>query len=127
MRRDTQVSVQAGIVRATYRGDMAYDATTDMLRTVGALASEHGSERLLFDLREANYQDYHLAIIRHAEEGPALGIDRSFRIALLGSVESSMLAYMEAVAVNRGFWVKAFTDESEALAWLKGAASGGSA
>jgi hypothetical protein len=30
-----------------------------------------------------------------------------------------MLKYIEAVSVNRGYWVKTFVDESEALAWLQ--------
>jgi hypothetical protein len=119
MTRDVKVAVEAGLVRATYRGAAEYGAVSDMLRKVGRIAAEMQSKLLLFDLREVDFKDYHADTIRHAEDAPALGIDRSFRIALLGSGGNPMLRYLENVAVNRGFQVKAFTDESEAVAWLR--------
>jgi len=92
-----------------------------MLSKVAAIAAQTQCKVLLFDIREANYRDYHLSTIRHAEEGPALGIDETFRIAFLGAAGNPMLKYIEAVSVNRGYWVKVFVGESEALAWLHGA------
>jgi hypothetical protein len=119
MKREIQITPQGGIIRVTYRGDVQYDATTEMLREVAAIAARTGSKLLLIDVREANYRDYHVGTIRHAEEGPALGIDKTFRIAFLGARGYPMLEYVEAVSVNRGYWLKAFVDESEALAWLR--------
>lgn len=119
MAQEVQITNEAGLIRATYRGDMQYDAATEMLRKVGTIASETQLKRLLFDLRSANYRDYHLGVLRHAEEAPALGIDRTLAIALLGAKGNPMLTYFEAVAVNRGYLAKAFTDEAEAVAWLR--------
>jgi hypothetical protein len=103
----------------TYRGAAEYGATTEMLRRVGRVASETQSGLVLFDLREADFRSYYADTIRHAEEGPALGIDRAFRIAVLGAEGNPMLRFIENVALNRGFQVKAFTEESEAVAWLR--------
>ena len=121
MTQDIQIAAEPGFVRITYRGDVQYDATTQMLRSVGELAARMQSTRLLFDIREANYRDYHLGTLRHVEEADSLGIERTFRIAIVGVEGNSMLQYIEAVALNRGYWVKAFTDEARALAWLGGA------
>ena len=121
MAKNIQITNETGFVRVTYRGDVEYSATTEMLRNVAVIAAEAQCKLLLFDIREASYRDYHLSTIRHAEEGPALGIDKTFRIAFLGAAGNPMLKYIEAVSVNRGYWVKVFVNESEALAWLHGA------
>lgn len=119
MNPDIQITVESGITRVTYRGEVHFEDSTEMLRKVGRIASENQSTKLLFDVREARDRQYHVSAIRHAEQGPALGISPSFRIAVLGAEGDQMLRYVETVAVNRGFLVKAFTDESAALAWLE--------
>jgi hypothetical protein len=118
MSQDIKITAEPGFVRITYRGDVQYDATTQMLRNVGQLAARTQATRMLFDIREANYRDYHLGTVRHVEEAGALGIQRTFRIAIVGAEGNPMLQYIEAVALNRGYWVKAFTDESPAVSWL---------
>jgi len=120
MTPDIQIAADRGIVRVTYRGDVEYEATTEMLRRVGRMAADMQTGLLLFDIREANYAYYHLGTLKHAEEGPSLGIDRSFRIAFLGEADNPMLGYIEAVSVNRGYWVKAFSEEVDAVDWLRG-------
>ena len=121
MAHDIQIVTEDGVIRVTYQGDVEYEATTEMLREVGKLASDRRIGMLLFDVRDANYRYYHLAAIRHAEEGPSLGIGHSLRIAFLGAADNPMLGYVEAVTLNRGYWVKAFSDEADAIAWLHGA------
>jgi hypothetical protein len=116
---DIRIAPENGFIRVTYKGDVEYDATNAMLRSVGQMAAQLRVGALLFDVREANYQFYHVGTIRHAEEGPALGIDRSFRIAFLGAADNPMLGYVEAVAQNRGYHVKAFSAEPDAIAWLR--------
>jgi hypothetical protein len=117
---DIQITVEHGVIRVVYGGLVEYDVVTELLRQVGQIALETLSERLLFDIRTADYTRYYLGTIRHAEEGPALGIDRRFRIAFLGSKGNQMLKYIEDVAVNRGYQVKAFVVEQEAIVWLQG-------
>ena len=113
------ISVKQGVIRAVYSGDADFGVTTEMLRKVARISSESQSKLLLLDIREVEDRQYHVDAIRHAEQAPELGIDQTFRIALLRSRNDPMLQYIETVAINRGFRAKAFTDESEALAWLK--------
>lgn len=122
MAPEIRITVEHGIIRAVYRGKADFDVTTDMLRKVAQIASENKSSLLLFDAREADYQGYQVEAIKHAEQGPSLGNYRAFRIALLGSKgHDEMFRYFENVAVNRGYQSQAFTDESEAVAWLRSA------
>src|SRR6185503_21381226 len=121
MKRDIQTSVENGIVRVVYRGLVEYSAATEMLRNVAGIAANAQCKLLLFDIREADYEHYHVDTIRHAEEAPQMGIDQTFRVAFLGVEGNPMLRYIENVSVNRGFLAKVFTDDSEALAWLRGA------
>lgn len=118
MGRDIQIGVERDFIRVTYRGDVEYQATTDMLRKLAELSARTGIERVVFDLRAARYSDYQASTVRHAEEGASLGARRSWRIVFLGDPAHSILPYIEAVAVNRDWCVKAFTDEAAALAWL---------
>lgn len=118
MTTNIQITEEPGYTRVVYRGLIQYDLTTEMLRKVAQIASKSQRPLVLFDIRDADYRHYHANIIRHVQEGPSLGIDRSFRIAVLGSKSEPMLAFIEDAAVNRGYQTKAFTGESEALAWL---------
>lgn len=117
-----QIGIEAvnGIIRVEYRGLVEYGPTTAMLRRVVALAAEADTKRVLFDIRAADYSGYLVNAIRHAEEGRKLGLDSSFRCALLGVAGIPMLHFIETVSVIRGYVVKAFTDEFEAAVWLAG-------
>lgn len=123
MTTDIQIGSEAGIVRVTHRGDAQHEATKEMSSKVAALAAQTQNTRLLFDVRGANHGDCHLGAIRHVEEAAALGIERTFRIAVFGVEGHPMRRYVEAVAVNRGFWVEVFTDEAGVVARLHSAPS----
>jgi len=111
--------MEAGIIRVIYRGKVEFDLTTKMLREVATIASKDNTRLVLIDIRDADYKRYHLQSIKHAEQGPSLGIDSTFRIAFLGAENEEMLGFVENVAVNRGYRSKVFTDESRALAWIR--------
>lgn len=113
------ISLDQNVIRVIYRGKPEYEATRAMLVEVGRLAAESRTCRVLFDLRQGDSDGAYVATVRHAEEASAVRIDRSFRIALLGSADAPMLRYFEAVAVNRGFQVRAFVDEAAAADWLQ--------
>ena len=116
---DIKITAEDGIVRVVYRGKVEFDLTTEMLREVAGMAMKNNASSLLFDIRDADYTHYHVEAIEHTEQGPALGIERTFRIAFLGASGEEMLQFVENVTTNRGYQSKAFTDESEALAWLR--------
>ena len=114
-----QITAEPGIIRVVYRGKVEFDLTTQMLRDVARMASANNTSSLLFDIRDADYARYYLEAVKHAEQGPALGITPTFRVAFLGAKGEKMLDFVENVTANRGYRSKAFTDESEALAWLR--------
>ena len=59
-------------------------------------------------------------IVRHAELAPELGLDSSFRIALVGLPEQDdVLSFMVMVAVNRGWSCRRFFDFDAARQWLQ--------
>jgi hypothetical protein len=119
MNPEYRISVEQGIIRVVYVGKAEYDVTRNMLREAGRLATETGCRCLLFDSRQAQADNYYLGSVRHAEEAPSMGIDQSFRVALLGLKDNPMLAYFEKVATTRGFQMRTFFDEPAALAWLR--------
>lgn len=118
MAGDFRIALDQDVVRVTSRGKPDYEGTRDMLREVGRVAAQSRCGRLLFDFRAADSSAAYVSTVRHAEEAPQAGIDHSFRIALLGAADNPMLNYFEAVAVKRGFQVRAFVDEDLALDWL---------
>ena len=118
--QDIQIIEDDGYIRVVYRGDAQYDAVTEMLRTVAGLAADKQITRLLIDIREANYDHYHVETIRHTEEATALGFNRNFRIVFVGHTNDQMLRFIENVTVNRGYKTKVFIEEPLAVAWLGG-------
>ena len=114
-----QYNVEASVVRVTYSGKVMYGVTTEAIRKAARLATEAQIKRLLFDLRNADYEQYFAGTVQHAEEGPAMGVDKSFRIAFLGTEKQLvMLRFIEDVSVNRGYLAKIFVDEAQAVAWI---------
>jgi DNA-binding phage protein len=121
MATDIQIKVELDIVYVEYRGEAQTHLTTEALRKAARIALEKQSTKLLMDVRQAVARGYHVSAIERTEQLPSLGIDQSFRIAFLGRKGDPMLQYIENVAVNRGFHLKAFNDEAEAVAWLRSA------
>ena len=119
MATDIQILPEQGVIRVIYRGAVLYHQTVEMLRQVAGIAAGSARPLVLFDIRDADYENYQVNTIRHAEEGPALGIDNKFRIAFLAATDNSMLQFIENATVNRGFQTKVFTNETQALAWLR--------
>jgi hypothetical protein len=120
--QDIAITENDGIIRVVYRGRVRYEAVSGMLHDVVRIAAEKKASRVLFDVRDADYSHYYVETVQHAQDGRALGLDSRFRMAFLGSRDESMLRYIENVSVNRGYCVRAFTDESEADGWLRQAA-----
>ncbi len=117
---DFKFSFNDGIVHVVYTGDIEFEKTANMMTVVGKIASENNSNLLYFDVREVGTGSYHTNAIKHTENAPSRGIDRSFRVAFFGREDDyERLRYIENVMVNRGFQAKIFFDEFEAIAWLK--------
>ena len=118
MEPDILYTVEEKIIRIVYRGRAQFDITTDMLREINRLGTESGIKSVLVDISEAVDPDYHVNAIRHVEQSPSLGVDASYRLAILSTENDERLPYIETVASNRGLQLKCFTDETDAIAWL---------
>lgn len=81
MPAEVQIKLEDGVIRVHYRGRAQFDVTTQMLRDVARVGQETQNKRVLFDMRDCDYRGYYVSTIEHAQQGPALGIDKGFRIA----------------------------------------------
>jgi hypothetical protein len=122
MTAEIPVVMDQGFVRVLYRGDVDMARTAEMLRKAGRVAAENGTFLMLFDVREAGAGEYHVNAIRHTQQATSLGIDQRFSVAFLAREGDVRMSYVENVMSNRGFRVKVFVDEAQAVAWLTGAA-----
>jgi hypothetical protein len=121
MDRQTQVSVEDGIVRVTVRGDVKLKSGGAAIARASRAAHEAGSKLLLFDITQAQSREYHAAALLHGRDAHRTGIVR-FRIAILGKAGDAKLSFLENVAHNRGIRARSFTAEPDAVRWLKGPA-----
>lgn len=126
MAKDYRICPEHGYVRVCYVGKTRYEVATEMLHELIHICEKTNNKRVLLDLCDADYSDAYASSIQHVKDAPGMGYDTSYRIAVLGAEEDSgMLQYIEDVAVNRGFTVRAFVDEFDALEWLREQPSSG--
>jgi phosphoribosyl 1,2-cyclic phosphodiesterase len=119
MTSEYKVSADQGFTRVTYIGKVAYDTSTSMMRDLAEIAHQ-GNQKFLVDLRNAQPTYSHVTPIQHIEEASNMGLPRTNRTALLGAEKDrTLLQYVENVSVNRGYLIKAFFDENEAVKWLR--------
>jgi hypothetical protein len=117
MDREIDVSVVNGIVRAVIKGEMEPTRGTRAIALAAGVAADAKSNLLLLDITGAEYRDFHAKAMEHAQNASATGVMK-FCIAILGKDGDPKLAYLENVAINRGIRARAFTRESDAIAWL---------
>ena len=111
VRDDVAVLVQEGVPD--------FGKTDQALAAAIATAVDLRSKKLLFDVRGADLANYYSYIVRHAESALAMGLDGSFRLAILGTPEQdNVMAFMVSVGHNRGWTVRCFLEMEDALAWL---------
>ena len=107
-------------IRIECVGRTVFMTGREMLSEVAEISTRHKQKKLLFDLRGAEYNHAYADTIQHAEGVRDVGLEGGFRTALLGlEKDRTMLKYIEDVAVNRGFQVRAFVDEAQALEWIR--------
>lgn len=115
------VEPRRGYLHISVNGENSADNVRRILGDVIAACTQHGCSRVLFE-------EYLV--------GPSLGIVEAFEIVAEGSDtarpvvqqvayvdtnpehDSSLLQFIETVAVNRGIHVRLFTTVREAEAWL---------
>ena len=112
-----KVAADHGVVHVSLQGKATMMLSIEAVLRAVWTARQSGTRSVLFDLREAESDDYHTRIHKLATEGPRMGIG-NYRIAILGLPDDPRLPYIEDVGRNRGYTVKSFTDAEAARAWL---------
>lgn len=112
------VDTSRGIVRITHKDEMSLEDMLEGRRQVGLKMQETGYSKMLVDVRdvvpERNTMDTFEISSTHDRDLP-----NDFKLAILDSASAFKNAkFSENVAINRGFNIRAFQDEAEAIAWL---------
>lgn len=114
------VRVHEGVVVVTHVGDLQFEDASQSIVAAAEAARTAGSKLVLFNLTRAELPSYYSYSVRQAELAPKLGLDTSYRIAIVGvSAADDMLSFMEMVAQNRGWQARRFFDAGEAMRWLQ--------
>jgi hypothetical protein len=115
-----QVEVRGDIAVLVQEGAPLFDETTKALAAVIAASLETGSKKILIDARLSDLVNYYNYVVRHAELLPTLGLDGSFRSAIVGLPEQlDVMDFIVSVGANRGWIVRRFVDMEEAMQWLR--------
>jgi hypothetical protein len=114
-----QIDVQGSIVHVRVQGDAtAVREGSEIMSQAARCARQAGSQRYLFDIRAIGLRSPLGDLLAYAKSARAHGFEPGARIAVLGNAGDERLAFMEALAVNRGFTARGFADEALARDWL---------
>jgi hypothetical protein len=81
------VEVHGDVAVLVQEGAPLFDETTKALAAVIATSLEIGSKKIIIDTRLSDLVNYYNFVVRHAELLPAIGLDGSFRSAIVGLPE----------------------------------------
>jgi hypothetical protein len=114
-----QVTLRDGVVWVELRGEIAFQDSLRSMRAAAEAARAHRTDRLVFDIRASHHPEFHAATLESARMASDVGLSTALRCAVLGKPGDARLPFIENVAANRGFKARAFTDEAQALAWVR--------
>jgi hypothetical protein len=114
------VEVHGDVAVLVQEGAPLFDETTKALAAVIATSLEIGSKKIIIDTRLSDLVNYYNFVVRHAELLPTIGLDGSFRSAIVGLPEQvPVMDFIVSVGGNRGWIVRRFVDLEEAKQWLR--------
>lgn len=118
-----EIELRGRSVHVRVRGDAtAVGDGSEIMTQAARCARQAGSQRYLFDIRAIGVPSALGDVLAYAKSAQGLGFEPGARIAILGRPDDERLAFLEAIAVSRGFAARAFTDEALASDWLDGEA-----
>jgi len=94
------------------------DATKDYFSSALPTLEKHACSRVLFDMRGAEWQPDTGIFFHLGAEPEAWGWKRTYKAAAVYRRITNDERFLENVAVNRGYMLRVFEDEDEAIAWL---------
>ena len=108
------------IIRVEARGVLEESALNRIDAGLYEAASEHGCERVLYDLREAELDLSSAEIYFRPKSVSSLGNVHHFKIAIVYSQDEEKYQFVELTAQNKGFTLKVFKNYDDAIPWLEG-------
>ncbi|MEM6722981.1 MAG: hypothetical protein AAF598_03025 [Bacteroidota bacterium] len=115
-----EVSCQSRFIDLKLIGELDKKDAWEICRTTVGKAKEIDLNEVLLDIRPMIGRETYLELFQSVNQYPA-GL-RFLRIAVLEHQdEMERGAFHENVAINRGFQIRYFTQENDALNWLVGA------
>jgi hypothetical protein len=113
------LSYEDGVVTVAVQGRLTSEVGDEVMRRGAAALREFGALRMLHDLRRARQAETTLQLIRRPRFATELAIPSGTRTALLCTVRTPDLEFLESIGENSGRTVRVFTDGATALAWLR--------
>ena len=108
-----------GLARFTMSGSVTEPEALRLEPEVLDARRDHQCWRVLFDMREAQLDMSIFEVDNLPQHAVRIGIDRSYRVALLYARDDRKYQHLENVATIHGLDLRSFTDEGRALAWLQ--------
>ncbi|HOW43328.1 MAG TPA: hypothetical protein P5110_02410 [Candidatus Omnitrophota bacterium] len=109
---------QNNCLRGVFKGQVDHMQVGAYVKEVYSKATRK-NERLLSDFREAQVDLAEIEIVSIREMIRNIGIDQSWKRAIVVSQKMELFKFFEVLCNNYGDKVRAFSDMDEALAWLK--------
>ena len=111
---------EKGYAKAQITGPISLGAIRECAVKMFALAAAHDCKKVLVDssqvIADTGISDIHRFYSRLEQ----FGCDRSMSVAIVSRDRSGTDQFIETVARNRGFGLRAFPDLDDAEAWLVG-------
>ena len=118
MEFDVRYDEEHDCVIGSYTGRMDCDALHLYVKEMISVASKHICKCFISDIRKAEF-DFSMVDIYYMPEAlHVLGLDRSWRRAIVVNKQVKELHFFETVALNQGYTVNVFADIDEAMKWL---------
>jgi hypothetical protein len=113
-----EIALRDGVLWVRFDGVVLFQTALGAMKAAAQGARSHGTDRLIFDLRAGTYPEFHTTTLESARRASEVGLNTALRIAILGLPEDPKLRFIEDVGANRGFQLRAFSDEQQAVAWV---------
>jgi hypothetical protein len=104
----------------SFIGNMNLEALKEYAKEIKKTVMKNNCKHFINDLRRANLDLTSIDIFSIPSLLIKLGIDHTWKIAVVFSNDVEDYSFFETVTNNRGKIVKIFKDPDEAINWLKG-------
>ena len=117
---DVRVIPIREFMKTNITGEIDLQASRDMLARLMEACKRENMTRILLDTREATSHATMTDVWTLAKDLGSLGLSFENRVAILNQPKDDFdrAAFLELVAGNRGFHVRAFREFEDAFTWL---------